>query len=115
MNQVTTQVIAIHAVCILYVYSIECSAIIWNSVLHQKYMYMYDSTQVTLICATCFIIIQVFRGCWYHICVPIWWGLVVYAALELVLIYTYQFDSISDAWKRAYNDTPHVSVDAEDL
>ena len=39
----------------------------------------------------------------------------LYAALELVLIYTYQFDVISDAWDRAYNNTPHLRVDSEDL
>ena len=39
----------------------------------------------------------------------------MYAALELVLVYTYQFDAISDAWEKAYNNTPHLTVDPEEL
>ena len=39
----------------------------------------------------------------------------LYAALELILIYTYQFDVVSDAWERAYNKTPAISVDSDDL
>ena len=58
---------------------------------------------------------QLFRNWWYYICVPMWWGLVVYAALELVLVYTYQFDSISDAWERAYNNTPGLTVESDKL
>ncbi|CAI8013642.1 Piezo-type mechanosensitive ion channel component 1 [Geodia barretti] len=57
---------------------------------------------------------QVFERCWYYVCIPVWWGLVLYAALELTLIYTYQFDSISDAWEKAYNNTP-LTVNSEDL
>lgn len=38
----------------------------------------------------------------------------MYAALELTLIYTYQFDSISDAWEMAYNKTS-ITLDSRDL
>lgn len=58
---------------------------------------------------------QLFRNWWYYICVPMWWGLVIYATLELVLVYTYQFDSISDAWERAYNSTPGLTVESDEL
>ena len=58
---------------------------------------------------------QITSRWWYYACVPVWWGLVLYAAFELVLIYTYQFDSISDIWERAYNATPHLTVDSKDL
>ena len=48
-------------------------------------------------------------------CVPVWWGLVIYAVLELLLIYTYQFESVSGLWDKAYNSTPDLTVDSEDL
>ena len=64
---------------------------------------------------SCVCLVQVFRRWWYYACVPVWWGLVLYAALELILIYTYQFTVVSDAWEQAFNKTSGLSVDSEDL
>ena len=42
---------------------------------------------------------------WYCLTVPVWWCLVIYAIADLILVYTYQFDIVSDAWRKHYNGT----------
>ena len=59
-------------------------------------------------------LLQIFRRLWYYVTVPMWWLLVVYAVLDLILIYTYQFDVVSDAWDRAYQQT-NLNISSEDL
>lgn len=36
---------------------------------------------------------------------PLWCFLIVYAALELILVYTYQFKVVSDFWSEQYKKT----------
>jgi len=43
-----------------------------------------------------------------------WWFLVVYAVLDLILIYTYQFEVVSNAWDSAYQRTS-LNISSEDL
>ena len=59
-------------------------------------------------------LLQIFRRLWYYVTVPMWWLLVVYAVLDLILIYTYQFDVVSEAWDRAYQQT-NLNISSEDL
>ena len=59
-------------------------------------------------------LLQIFRRLWYYVTVPMWWLLVVYAVLDLILIYTYQFDVVSNAWDRAYQQT-NLNISSEDL
>lgn len=46
-----------------------------------------------------------FEHKWFYINFPLWWLLIVYAALDLILIYTYQFAEVRRLWTRLYNST----------
>ena len=70
------------------------------------FTYVYPCTLTSLL--------QIFRRVWYYLTVPMWWLLVVYAMLDLILIYTYQFDVVSDAWDNAYQQNS-LNISSEDL
>ena len=48
---------------------------------------------------------QITERFWFYFSFIVWWLLVFYAALDLVLVYTYQFDVVSDAWERLFNSS----------
>ena len=62
----------------------------------------------------CYSLLQISRRYWYYVTVPMWWFLVVYAVLDLVLIYTYQFPVVSNAWDSTYQRTS-LNISSEDL
>ncbi len=60
---------------------------------------------------------QVTERLWYYISFVTWWLLVLYAAVELVLVYTYQFKVVRDGWEGLYNNSMLLSqnITADDL
>lgn len=60
---------------------------------------------------------QITERLWYPVSYFAWWLLVLYAAVELVLVYTYQFQVIRDGWEGLYNSTslPSQNITANDL
>lgn len=48
---------------------------------------------------------QIFPHWWFMVNFPLWCFLIVYAALELILVYTYQFKVVSDFWSEQYKKT----------
>ena len=53
---------------------------------------------------------------WFYFCSPVWSLLVVYAAIHLVLIYTFPFAIINEKWMKAYDDSDlEGTISADDL
>jgi len=48
---------------------------------------------------------QIFEHWWFKVNYPVWCVMIVYAALYLILIYTYQFQVVSNGWSLLYNKT----------
>ncbi len=46
---------------------------------------------------------QLTERLWFYLNLPMWYILIVYAVVELILIYTYQFKGIKDQWSKLYN------------
>ncbi len=60
---------------------------------------------------------QVTEKFWFYFSFIVWWLLILYAAVDLVLIYTYQFDVVSDGWESLYNSSslPSRNISGQDL
>jgi hypothetical protein len=49
--------------------------------------------------------VQLTENWWFKVNYPLWWMLIVYSAVELVLVYTYQFEEVINLWSKLYNSS----------
>jgi len=52
---------------------------------------------------------------WFYLSFLVWWGLVLYAVLDLVLIYTYQFTVVSESWKGLFDNSNFTQQNITDM
>lgn len=77
--------------------------------------YNYSIIIVTYYCYNVFLP-QIAPRYWFYFCLPVWSLLVVYAAIHLVLIYTFPFTGINNLWMDAYNKSGlYGTISADDV
>ena len=53
---------------------------------------------------------------WFYLCFPVWSLLVVYAAVHLILIYTFPFTAINNVWMDLVDESSlNGNISADDL
>ncbi len=97
---------------VLYIAAIFMQSLCCSEVLNSA-----ASMYMIFMCVLCFyyvfyfificvcVFVQVFERWWIYLNYPVWCVLIVYAAIHLLLVYTYNFEHVTCVWQVIFNHT----------